>query len=545
MKIALAQLNYKIGDIKGNLKKMTDNILSASERGADLIVFAELAVCGYPPEDLLEYKGFLQDCENAIQSLLPFSQEIGIIVGVPTRNDSGKGKGLYNAACFLYGGEVVSVVHKALLPIYDVFEEPKFFATGDRFEVISFRGRKIALTICEDIWNIGNENPLYDVCPMDQLSGQVPDFAINISAVVFSLGKAAERKDILKRNAVKYKLPVFNVNHVGAQTGLVFDGGSVVASPDGMIYREMPYFTEALEIFDLDEVTRGGREDERVLDEIASIHQALILGIRDYFKKQNLSTAILGLSGGLDSAVVAALATEALGKENVRGLLMPSKYSSSHSVEDAVALAQNLEIRFDLVPIKEIFDQYIYTLQPLFVGKAANVTEENIQARIRAMLLMAVSNKDGNILLNTSNKSEAAVGYGTLYGDLCGALSVLGDVYKTQVYALAHYINRNGIIVPEHTINKPPSAELSPGQKDSDSLPPYDVLDKILYEYIENLKGSNELIEMGFDNQVVESVLRKVRNNEFKRQQTPPLIRVSCRAFGLGKNIPVVNGYTA
>ncbi|HNB61315.1 MAG TPA: NAD(+) synthase, partial [Saprospiraceae bacterium] len=405
-------------------------------------------------------------------------------------------------------------------------------------------GKRIALTVCEDMWNIGNENPLYDVCPMDMLIEQRPDFAVNISAVNFYIGKASLRKKVITSNAVKYKIPFFTVNHIGAQTGLIFDGGSSVASPDGLIFREMPCFEEALEVFDLDEVIKGNHEDEVVMGEIELIHKALIVGIQDYFKKQNLSSAILGLSGGLDSAVVAALATEALGKENVRGLLMPSQYSSSHSLEDAISLAQNLGIRFDIVPIKDIFDQYIFTLQPLFAGMPENVTEENLQARIRAMLLMAVSNKYGNILLNTSNKSEVAVGYGTLYGDVCGAISVLGDVYKTEVYRLAHFINRDRIIVPLNTINKAPSAELRPGQKDSDSLPPYEVLDQILYEHIENGKGSTEIVELGFDAQMVENILRKVKFNEFKRRQAPPVLRVSRKAFGLGRKMPIVNGFS-
>lgn len=543
MKIALAQLNYIVGDFSGNLEKIIDNISMARQQGADLIVFAELAVCGYPPEDLLEYRSFLQASEDAIRSLKLHSGDIGIIIGAPSLNHQ-RGKAYFNSAFFISEGEVKEIVHKALLPEYDVLEEPRYFAPGRDFKVIEFRGKRIALTVCEDMWNIGNENPLYDVCPMDMLIEQRPDFAVNISAVNFYIGKASLRKKVITSNAVKYKIPFFTVNHIGAQTGLIFDGGSSVASPDGLIFREMPCFEEALEVFDLDEVIKGNHEDEVVMGEIELIHKALIVGIQDYFKKQNLSSAILGLSGGLDSAVVAALATEALGKENVRGLLMPSQYSSSHSLEDAISLAQNLGIRFDIVPIKDIFDQYIFTLQPLFVGMSENVTEENLQARIRAMLLMAVSNKYGNILLNTSNKSEVAVGYGTLYGDVCGAISVLGDVYKTEVYRLAHFINRDRIIVPLNTINKAPSAELRPGQKDSDSLPPYEVLDQILYEHIENGKGSTEIVELGFDAQMVENILRKVKFNEFKRRQAPPVLRVSRKAFGLGRKMPIVNGFS-
>lgn len=543
MKIALAQLDYMIGDFEGNLEKMKRYVADAIAHGADLVCFGELATCGYPPRDFLEFRDFIRKCEVSVDALKQLSGEIGIIVGSPTVNPQIEGKDLHNSAYFLYGGEVIGLAHKALLPTYDIFDEYRYFEPATSFKVIEFKGRKIALTVCEDIWNVGNDNPLYQVCPMDMLIGQQPDLMINVSASPFSYKQAQERIGVVRANVQRYGIPMLYVNHVGAQTDIVFDGGSLVVSADGMVFDEMPYFTECMEYYDLDAVLAGGRDQEQEKYKDALIYQALITGIRDYFGKLHFDTAILGLSGGIDSAVTAVLAVHALGKDKVRVLLMPSQYSSSHSLEDAISLAQNLGIRFDIVPIKEVYDAYEHVLQPLFIGKDPNVTEENIQARIRGMLLMAVSNKFGNILLNTSNKSEMSVGYGTLYGDMCGGIAVLGDVYKTEVYDLAHYINRDREIIPLSSIQKPPSAELRPGQKDSDSLPPYDVLDKVLYEYIECRKGPEELAEMGFDRALVSRILRLVNINEFKREQTAPVIRVSPKAFGMGRRMPIVGKY--
>ena len=543
MKIAIAQLDYTIGDFEGNLNKIASYVKKAEDEGADIVCFGELATCGYPPGDFLNFKEFIHRCEQTIEQIRLLSSHIAIVIGSPSVNPKIEGKDLLNSAYFLYQGEVLGVTHKALLPTYDIFDEYRYFEPAVDFTTIEFKGKKIALTVCEDIWNVGNDNPLYPICPMDELMELSPEIMINISASPFDYLQAEDRMNVIRANTDRYKLPLFYINHTGAQTDIVFDGGSIVASPDGTIYREMPYFKETLECFDLDEVIKGGANNIQRHDKISLIHQALLVGIQAYFKKLNLKSAILGLSGGIDSAVVAVLAAQALGKDNIRVVLMPSQYSSSHSIEDATTLAQKLGIRFDIIPIKPAFDAIEYALHPLFIGKDADVTEENIQARIRAILLMALSNKYGNILLNTSNKSEMAVGYGTLYGDMCGGLAVLGDIYKTEVYQLARYINREDEIIPIHSITKPPSAELRPGQKDSDSLPPYEVLDPILYQYIEESKSPEEIIAMGYDRSLVLNILRKVNINEFKRKQAAPVIRVSPKAFGPGRRMPIVGKY--
>jgi NAD+ synthase (glutamine-hydrolysing) len=372
---------------------------------------------------------------------------------------------------------------------------------------------------------------------------QQPDFILNLSASPFAFDHAAKRIHTCRANVKRYEVPIFYVNHVGAQTDIIFDGGSVVVSPDGTIFDEMPYFEECLKAYNLEEVLRGGKNEEQTKNKIQLIHDALVIGIKDYFQKMGLRRAILGLSGGIDSAVVAVLAARALGAENVRCILMPSQFSSDHSVQDARQLAQNLNIQYDLIQIEPVYEAYMKTLQPHFVATPFNLTEENLQARIRGMLLMAMSNKFGNILLNTSNKSEMAVGYGTLYGDMCGGISVIGDVYKTDVYKLARYMNHDSEVIPEHILVKAPSAELRPNQKDSDSLPDYDVLDEVLYQYIELRKSPNELISQGFHAALVQRILRLVNINEFKREQTAPVLRVSSKAFGMGRRMPIVGKY--
>jgi len=458
-------------------------------------------------------------------------------------NPNLEGKDLFNSAFFLYEGKVQSITHKALLPNYDIFDEYRYFEPNRKFEMVHFKSKKIAVTICEDIWNLGNENPMYTICPLDEVIDQKPDFILNLSASPFSYEHAKDRLNVLRANVLKYKIPIFYVNCIGAQTDILFDGGSAVLSGDGLCYEELPFFIEDLQYYDLDSVTAGGINREQEKNEIELIYQALVLGIRDYFNKMGFSKAILGLSGGIDSALTACLAVAALGKDQVRVLLMPSQYSSEGSVLDAIALADNLGIQYDTIPIGSVFNEYKSTLDPYFKNLPENVTEENFQARIRGMLLMAFSNKFSAILLNTTNKSEMAVGYGTLYGDLCGGLAVLADVYKTQVYQLANYINRQNEIIPENTIQKPPSAELKPGQKDSDSLPDYSILDKILYQYIEKSLGPKELIQMGFDPAIVMQTLKMVNRAEFKRYQSPPVIRVSSKSFGLGRRMPIEAKY--
>jgi len=543
MKIAIAQLNYHIGNFTGNLEKILASIDRAKEDAVDIICFGELAITGYPPRDFLEFKDFITKSEAAIEEIKKASQGIAIAVGAPTVNPVPEGKDLYNSAYFIADGEILHVQHKALLPTYDIFDEYRYFEPATTFDIVEYKGQRIALTVCEDIWNIANENPLYVTCPLDHMIKQSPDFVINLSASPFDYDHAHERVEIVRQNALRYKLPLFYVNHVGAQTEVIFDGGSVVMSGDGKIYDEMSYFIEDYKVYDLEQVKQGAQSFEQPKDKIPLIHDALVLGVKDYFGKLGFSKAVIGLSGGIDSAVTTALAAAALGPENVRVLLMPSKFSSDHSVDDSVDMCKRYGIQYDIVAIKDVYDTFVNTLHPIFGDLPFNVTEENLQARARGVLLMAVSNKFGNILLNTSNKSEAAVGYGTLYGDMCGGLSVIGDVYKTNVYALAEYINKDKELIPQHIITKPPSAELRPNQKDSDSLPDYDILDKILELYIEGQLGPEEIIAKGYDKALVTRILRLVNINEFKRYQTAPALRVSSKAFGMGRRMPIVGKY--
>ncbi len=543
MKIAIAQLNYIIGDFEGNTSKMLKSVEVAKNQGADIIAFSELATCGYPPRDFLEFDDFIRRADESVEKLKQASGDIAIIVGSPTVNPVIEGKDLYNSVLFLYEGEEKFRQHKTLLPTYDIFDEYRYFEPASEWGVVEFKGKKIALNICEDLWNIGNENPLYTINPMDEVIKYDPDLIINVSASPFDYNQANKRLHVLKANVDRYKIPLFYINHIGAQTELIFDGGSVVMSPNGKIFEEMTYFKEEIKTFDLDEVMRNTRSVEQPKDKMALIHDALVLGIKDYFGKLGFKKAIIGLSGGLDSALTTVLATKALGNENVFVLMMPSQFSSKHSITDSIDLADNLGIDYEIIKIEDIYIEFIEKLKPIFKNKPFNVAEENIQARTRGTLLMGVSNKFGHILLNTTNKSEMAVGYGTLYGDLAGGLSVIADIYKTEAYQLAEYINRDDQIIPCHIINKPPSAELRPNQYDSDSLPDYDILDKVLYEYIEKRQGPKELVAMGFDEKLVKRVLRLVNMNEFKRYQTAPVLRVSEKAFGVGRRVPIVARY--
>lgn len=543
MKLSIAQLNYHVGDFQGNLEKMKRAVEVAKSEGADLICFAELATCGYPPRDFLNFEDFIQKAEECLRELAKMADGIGILVGSPTRNPVPEGKDLYNSGYFLNHGALAFVQHKTLLPTYDVFDEYRYFQPADSFSTFTFKGVRIALTICEDMWNVGNENPLYTICPMDELMKEKPDVMINLSASPFAYDHAPERIHVLRTNVLRYGLPLFYVNQVGAQTELIFDGGSLVFSPNGAIFDELPFFESCIRTYSLSEVQANVQHKEVPKDKYPLIHDALLLGLRDYFGKLGLSKAILGLSGGIDSAVTAVLATRALGREHVSALLMPSAFSSDHSVEDARVLAENLGISYTLVPIQDLYESWLKNLQPHFKDLPFGLTEENLQARIRGTLLMAFSNKFGPILLNTSNKSEMAVGYGTLYGDMCGGLSVIGDLYKTEVYELAAFINREHTIIPSNTLTKPPSAELRPGQKDTDSLPDYPLLDQILYLYIEKNQGPNDLISAGFDPVLVARILRLVNRNEFKRHQTAPVLRISPKAFGMGRRMPIEGTY--
>ncbi len=543
MKITVAQINYHIGNFDANVDKMLKAVEEAKAAGSDIVCFSELATCAYPPRDFLEFEDFINRAEQSIHRLAEAADGIAIVVGSPSRNPVIEGKDLYNSVYFLADKAVKYVQHKTLLPTYDVFDEYRYFEPASEWGVVEYKGKKIALTVCEDIWNIGNENPLYTICPLDEMIKYEPDFIINVSASPFSYVHSQERLHVCIENVKRYNIPLFYINHVGAQTELIFDGGSVIASPNGKIYEELPYFVEAIQHYELDEIMKGEQEILQPKDKIKDIHDAIVLGIKDYFGKLGFTKAVLGLSGGIDSAVTAVLAARALGPENVRVLLMPSQFSSDHSVDDAVALAKNLGIQYDIIAIKDMYDAYLDKLSPIFGDLPFNVTEENIQARVRGTLNMAISNKFGNILLNTSNKSEMAVGYGTLYGDLAGGISVIGDVYKTDVFRMAEYMNKDGVVVPVNTITKPPSAELRPNQKDSDSLPDYDILDEILELYIENHKGPKEIIAAGHDPALVKRILRLVNINEFKRYQTAPTLRVSPKAFGMGRRMPIVAKY--
>lgn len=543
MKITIAQLNYHIGNFDGNLEKMLGAVKQAKAEGSDIICFGELATCGYPPRDFLDFDDFITHTLKSIEALREAANGIAIVVGSPTVNPVAAGKDLYNSAYFLADQKIQYVQHKTLLPTYDIFDEYRYFEPASQFDVVEYKGKRIALTVCEDIWDVSNDNPLYTINPLDQMIPKGVDLIINLSASPFDFEHAEERLNILRENVKRYGKAMFYVNHVGAQTEIIFDGGSVVISPDGNIYQEMEYFSESVQTFELDSVLKGGKESVQVKDKITLIHDALVTGVKDYFGKLGFKKAILGLSGGIDSAVTAVLAQRALGKENVRVLLMPSQFSSDHSVNDARALAENLGIQYDIIEIKDVYDAFLGKLSPIFKDAPFNVTEENIQARTRGTLLMALSNKYGNILLNTTNKSEMAVGYGTLYGDLAGGLSVIADVYKMDVYRLAAFINKEKEIIPINTITKPPSAELRPDQKDSDSLPDYEILDEILYQYIECVKGPDEIIDMGYDAKLVRRILRLVNINEFKRYQTAPVLRVSAKAFGVGRRMPIVGKY--
>ncbi len=543
MKIAIAQLNFHIGNFESNTAKMLEAVKTAKNQEADLICFSELSTCGYPPRDFLEFEDFISLANDSIDQLRQAADGIAIVVGSPSKNPVLEGKDLFNSAFFLADQKIQAIQHKTLLPTYDVFDEYRYFEPTTEHKVVAYKGKKIALTVCEDIWNIGNENPLYKICPLDELIPQKPDFILNLSASPFSYKQADTRTEIVGSNVARYNIPMFYVNHVGAQTELIFDGGSLVMSPNGKVFEELPFFEEAIKVYDLDEVIKGQEHRPQPKHKYAMIQDALVMGIKDYFKKLGFTKALVGLSGGIDSAITAALAAQALGGENVRCVLMPSQFSSDHSINDAVQLAKNYGMPYDIVPIESVYDSYMKLLEPQFKGLPFNVTEENLQARIRGMILMAFSNKFGNIVLNTSNKSEAAVGYGTLYGDMCGGLSVIGDIYKTEVFALAKFINEEKEWIPTNTITKPPSAELRPNQKDSDSLPEYDILDEILFQYIENRKDPQDIISMGFDPAIVKRALRLVNINEFKRYQTAPVLRVSPKAFGMGRRMPIVGKY--
>ena len=558
MKIFLAQQNYHIGNFESNTQKIICAIEEAKKRGGDLILFSELSVCGYAPKDFLEFNDFISKCYKAIDEIKEHADTIGVLVGAPDKNPVREGKDLFNGAFFLYEKEIKGIAHKTCLPNYDVFDEYRYFEPAYDWEVIPFKGKKLAVTICEDIWNLG-DNPMYRICPMDELMKQQPDVMLNLSASPFDYTHDEDRKATIKANVTKYKLPLFYCNAVGSQTEVVFDGTSYVFDKYANLCGRLPSFQSALQSFILNDdgtidapiIEPASRVPDKELNvlgldenlNIEQVHDAIVMGIKDYFTKMGFTKAILGSSGGIDSAVTLALACEALGKDNVRAVLMPSAFSTSHSVDDAEQLSLNLQNPYDIIPIKNIYDSFLHELKPIFKDLPFSIAEENIQSRSRGNVLMAIANKFGYILLNTSNKSELATGYGTLYGDMAGGLGVLGDCYKMQVYALAKYINREKEIIPNNIITKAPSAELRPGQKDADSLPDYAILDKLLFQYIERRQGPKEIKAQGFHAALVDRVLKMVNINEYKRNQFCPIIRISSKAFGVGRRVPIVGKY--
>ncbi len=558
MKICIAQQNYHIGNFEENTNKILCAIEEAKKQGADIILFSEMSVCGYPARDFVEFNDFIEQCYQSIEKIKKAADSIGVLIGSPSRNPEKKGKDLFNAAFFLYDQKIIAEVHKTLLPTYDVFDENRYFESADNWKVVPFKGKKLAITICEDIWNLG-DNPLYRICPMDKLMEQAPDIMLNLSASPFDYTHDEDRKATIKANVLKYKIPLFYCNAVGSQTEIVFDGGSYAFDKDANLCGSLPMFESAIQVFECNEdgtinapilepasrVPNKELNPSKLMPElnIDQVYNALVLGIKDYFNKMGFKKAILGSSGGIDSAVTLAIAVDALGKENVYAILMPSPYSTEHSVNDAVKLSKNLDNPHDIIAIKDVYESFLETLKPIFKDLPFSLAEENIQSRSRGNILMAIANKLGYVLLNTSNKSELATGYGTLYGDMAGGLGVLGDCYKMQVYALARYINRDKEIIPQNIINKAPSAELRPNQKDSDSLPDYEVLDQLLYQYIEKRIDPAAIKALGFDAALVDKTLKMVNNNEYKRNQFCPIIRVSPKAFGVGRRVPIVGKY--
>lgn len=549
MKITLAQLNYHVGNFKANSERIVNAIRNARNEGSDLIVFSELSVPGYPPLDLLDRIDFIEKCSQSVSAIAQECKGIAAIVGTPVINKNPTGKKLFNAALVLSEGKIIFSAIKALLPTYDIFDEYRYFEPGSEFSVFTYKNLKLAVTICEDLWdeqsfdNEFEKKRLYRVAPMDELAKASPDIIINISASPFSYNKIDSKTGIFTSKAVKHRIPVISVNQVGANTELIFEGGSLAVNSKGEVYRRLPFFKEAVETVSTDDILKYPPHARSSHDPVELMYNALVTGIHDYFSKTNFKSAILGLSGGIDSALCLCLAADALGNKNVRALLMPSRYSSDHSVKDAVKLAEKLGVQYDIIGIDKPFSAFEEDLMPLFRERQPDVTEENIQARIRAVLLMAVSNKFGCILLNTSNKSEAAVGYGTLYGDMAGGLAVLGDVYKTDIYRLADYINRKEEIIPLNIITKRPSAELRPGQYDTDSLPEYKILDSILYQYIDLQKPADRITGEGIDKETVERVIRMIHSSEYKRYQAPPVLRISSKSFGAGWIMPLVASY--
>lgn len=543
MKIALAQFNPTVGDFAGNSARILKLAKQASERGAGLALFSELCLCGYPPQDLLERPAFI---ERTQQQLKELAARIALpsIVGYAGHAQNGTGKSIANKAALICGGRVVFEQGKMLLPTYDVFDESRYFQPADRQFVYGVDGEEIGITICEDVWNDKSfwAKRLYDRDPVSEIVRQGSTVLLNLSASPYTLDKRSLRFEMLRSIAMTHKRPVVYVNQVGGDDSLIFDGASLAITPDGNVAAQAKAFEEDLVLFDT--ATGKGEIHEQPQEEIAYAYRALVTGTRDYVCKCGFSKVLVGLSGGIDSAVVVSIAVDALGAENVLGVSMPGPFSSAGSKTDAQVLAKNLGIQFLSLPITEVFDAYKNALAPAFGDRPADVTEENIQARIRGNYLMAISNKFGSMVLSTGNKSELAVGYCTLYGDMAGGLAVISDVPKLMVYELANWINREREVIPRSTIDKAPSAELRPNQKDADSLPPYEVLDRILKAYIEDLESPAEIADLlGYDLQLVQDIALRVDRNEYKRKQSAPGLKITSRAFGFGRPFPIAQKF--
>lgn len=546
MKIGLAQINTIVGDLKGNGEKLLDAYRQLVTDGAELVLTPELAVAGYPPRDLLFKSRFVADNVARLTEIAAAIGEVPAVIGFVAQNPSEQGRRFFNAAAWCENGTVKHVIHKCLLPTYDVFDEDRYFEPAEQTGLIEWRGQRIGVTICEDVWN----HPAvptrrhYDADPVAQLAEAGVDLILNLSASPWHSGKKLLREQLLGEAARRCACPLVYCNLVGGNDELIFDGHSKVMAADGSLLAGLAGFAEDWRVIDTAANASAEAPSYRQ-EELADIHDALVLGLRDYAHKSGFRKALVGLSGGIDSAVVGALAKEAFGAENVIGISLPSAISSQHSKDDAHVLAGNLGIRFETLPIAGLVEAAGEALGPLFAGTKLGVAEENIQARARGLLLMAVSNKFGALLLTTGNKSEIAVGYCTLYGDMAGGLAVISDLPKMQVYALARHINREGEVIPENTIEKTPSAELRPDQKDEDSLPPYPVLDDILHRYVEEGKSAAEITEAGFDGETVHDIIRKVDLNEYKRKQAAPGLKITPLAFGVGRRIPIVQKYVS
>jgi NAD+ synthase (glutamine-hydrolysing) len=542
VKIALAQINPTIGDFDGNAQKILEFTRRAEQGGADLALFPELSVCGYPPADLLEKPAFVARAGQVVEQLAACTahSRTAILCGYVTPAHHGTGKHVMNSAALLRNGHIEFVQSKMLLPFYDVFDEQRYFAPAHKQRLFSLSGKQVALTICEDAWNDKSfwENRLYTIDPVEELMRAGGSIILNISASPYWRDKRQTRRDMLAAIARHHGKPVLMVNQVGGNDSLIFDGSSIALDRNGEVIAQAASFEEDLIFIDTESL--GGDMHHTAENEEEAIFRALVLGTRDYIHKCGFSRAVIGLSGGIDSALVAAIAVEALGKENVMGVGMPSPYSSQGSIDDSRHLAENLGIRFEVIPITGLFEQYNQALAPIFAGLQPDITEENIQSRIRGSLLMAISNKFNSLVLTTGNKSEMATGYSTLYGDMVGALAVIGDVVKTEVYALARHLNREREVIPVTIIEKAPSAELRPGQKDTDSLPPYDVLDPILEAYVERYETPEQIAaSLGVDIELVRRVVKLVERSEYKRQQAAPVLKVTAKAFGMGRRFPI------